>query len=833
MQELLLRIHDDDHPPTEDAACPVCTVDRLKDRPGVEKVEMLRDAGPLRVRVRYDERRIARADLVAAARCPDRQHHLTRDGAPIGPAVAPAAPSCLVLPVEGMNSEGAARRVEAALNRLPEVSATASHAAGVVFVRYDPGRCALPELSRTLARLGVRPDFEAARICDGETVPRATPRRPALPVRVAAWLAGQPQLALVLLGGLFLVNGLLVHLLEGPHWLRLTLLALSALCTSTETFPEAISALRQRRLDVDVLMFVAAAGAAALGHYEEGAFLLFLFGLGAAGEHLALSRARRSIRALTEVAPEQATVLRDGEGERIVAVAQVRVGDRVLVRPFDRLPVDGRVESGASAVNQATLTGESTPVDKREGDEVFAGSINGEGRLIVEVTRPATDTTLARVIRMVEEAQASKSPTQLFTDKIERFYVPAVFVVTLALIALPPLLTEMTFGVAFYRAMAFLTAASPCALAIGTPAAILCGVARAAQIGVLLKGGAYLEALGKTRAIAFDKTGTLTRGRPAVVRVDPAEGLDEPGLLALAAAVESQVTHPLADAIVEEATARGITIEEALEVRQVSGTGASALVQGRRITVGKPGAGHPTPDERTRRAIEDAMGQGMTAVVVADEARVLGLIGIADQLRDEAPRVLRSLHAMGIRHMTMLTGDHEAAAHAIAERVGLDAWNAGLLPEDKLRVIDELRARHGPVAMVGDGVNDAPALAKADIGIAMGAAGADVAMETADIVLMGSDLDHLPQAIGLSRFARRIITQNLVIALGVIAVVSPLAALGFAKLALAVLLHEGSTVVVVLNSLRLLGYARSGTAAAPPTGPCGSCGGACPNAGGD
>ncbi|USO00198.1 MAG: heavy metal translocating P-type ATPase [Phycisphaeraceae bacterium] len=816
MQELLLRIHDADQDPGSDAACPVCTVDRLEGRPGVELVEMIRGDGPLRVRVRFDERRIARAEVIAAARCPDPQLHLTIDGKPGAtgdrPGSPPSAPNagCLILPVAGMKSEAAARRVEHALNRMPHVRATASHAAGVVSIRYEPSHCSLPVLSDRLARLGVRPDFAAARICDGGTLPASKPVRPNPVFRTAAWLAGQPQLALVLAGGMLLINGWMVHLLDGPDWLRVTLLALSALCTSTETFPEAIAALRRRQLDVDVLMFVAAAGAAALNHYEEGAFLLFLFGLGAAGEHLALSRARRSIKALTDVAPDTAAVLDEDGRESIVKVEEVRVGQRVLVRPFDRLPVDGVVTSGTSSVNQATLTGESTPVDKGEGDEVFAGSMNGEGRLIVEVTRASSDTTLARVIRLVEEAQASKSPTQLFTDKVERLYVPFVFLATLILIVLPPLLTELGWGICFYRAMAFLTAASPCALAIGTPAAILCGVARSAQIGVLVKGGAYLESLGRVNAIAFDKTGTLTRGRPAVTGITAAAGITEDDLLTLAAAVESQVTHPIADAVVEEASRRGLAIPSADDVRQVGGSGASGVVGGRRVTIGKPSSMPESAslDDRTGRAIESALEQGVTSVVVADESRVLGFLGIADELRPEAEPTLKELHRLGVRYVTMLTGDHTTAARAMAERAGLDDWHAELLPEDKLRVIDELNAKYGHVAMVGDGVNDAPALAKADIGIAMGAAGADVAMETADVVLMGSDLEHLPRAIALSRFAKSLIAQNLVIALGVIAVVSPLAALGYANLALAVLLHEGSTVVVVLNSLRLLRYGR-------------------------
>ncbi|HHN77868.1 MAG TPA: heavy metal translocating P-type ATPase, partial [Phycisphaerales bacterium] len=610
MRELLLRVHDTE--PESDAACPVCTIDRLRDCPGVISAEMVRGDGPLRVRVRFDENRITRAEVEAAAGCPDPEHHDPAAGrADLSVEGAPAN-RCLVLPVEGMKSEAAARRVESELNRLPNVRASASHAAGVVAVTYQPARCALPDLVERLERLGVRPDFDTARLC-GEELPPIV-RRASLAGRITAMIAEHPQLMLVLFGGLLLLNGWAAHLLDWPGWLRVLLLIVSAVCTSTETFPEAIASLRRRQLDVDVLMFVAAGGAALLGHYEEGAFLLFLFGLGAAGEQIALGKARHSIRALTDAAPDRAIVLGDDGEEYEIPVEEIRVGRSVVVRPFDRLPVDGRVRSGRSSVNQAPITGESTPVDKDEGDEVFAGSINGEGRLIVEVTRPASETTLARVIRLVEEAQASKSPTQLFTDKVERVYVPLVFAATLALIAVPPLVTNLGFGVCFYRAMAFLTAASPCALAIGTPAAILCGVARSARIGVLIKGGAYLESLGHTRVIAFDKTGTLTRGRPVVTRIVPAPGVEENELLTLAAAVESHVTHPIADAIVREAERRGLEILPADDVQQVSGSGASGVVGGRRIALGRHDA-FPAADEHTRRAIDEALAGGVTAVV--------------------------------------------------------------------------------------------------------------------------------------------------------------------------------------------------------------------------
>jgi soluble P-type ATPase len=385
------------------------------------------------------------------------------------------------------------------------------------------------------------------------------------------------------------------------------------------------------------------------------------------------------------------------------------------------------------------------PVDKAPGDEVFAGSINGEGRLEITVTRPAGETTLARVIRLVEEAQASKSPTQLFTDRIERVYVPIVFVATLLLIALPPLLTELTWGVAFYRAMAFLTAASPCALAIGTPAAILCGVARSAQIGVLVKGGAYLEALGRSEAIAFDKTGTLTRGEPAVVRVVPARRGSTSDRRARPRRGDRGAGEPPA-----RRRDRGRGEGAGLERSPSPWGSARSAGRGRRggrwahdrDHQARGGGGDGRDRRAVRAAIDEAIAEGITVAVVADGVRALGFIGIADRLRDESPAVIRAIHALGVKHVTMLTGDHPAAAEAIAERVGLDDWRAELLPEEKLEAIDGLSAEHGRVAMVGDGVNDAPALARADVGIAMGGAGADVAMETADIVLMGSDLNR-------------------------------------------------------------------------------------------
>jgi Cd2+/Zn2+-exporting ATPase len=440
------------------------------------------------------------------------------------------------------------------------------------------------------------------------------------------------------------------------------------------------------------------------------------------------------------------------------------------------------------------------PVEKSPGSQVFAGTINGEGLLTVAVSKPAGESTLAKIVRLVQEAQTTKSPTQVFTDKVEKWYVPAVLIGTTLLIFVPPLMFAQAWSVWFYRAMAFLTAASPCALAIGTPAAVLSGIARAAQIGVLVKGGVHLENLARVRAVAFDKTGTLTVGQPRVTRIIPLDGvLDETELLTLAAAVDAHSAHPAATAIVGEARARGITLPSVEDATTLAGLGASARLNGDLLYVGKLSA-----EMKADARIAAFSTNGEMLAQIRRNDSPIGVIMLADTPRPNAAGVIESLHAMGVRPCVMLTGDRAAVADPIARALGIDEVRAELMPQDKLRIIGELQERYGPMAMIGDGVNDAPALATAAVGIAMGGAGTDVAIETADVALMADDLRKLPDAIALARFSRKIIRQNLFIALGVIALLAPSAALGFTYLGVAVLFHEGSTVVVVLNSMRLL-----------------------------
>ncbi len=554
-------------------------------------------------------------------------------------------------------------------------------------------------------------------------------------------------------------------------------------------------------------MVMAALGAAALGEFAEGALLLFLFSLGHALEERALDRARSAIRALSDLTPKTALVRKDGQ-EVEVPVERLELGAVVIVRPGTRLPVDGIVAKGSSAVDQSPVTGESVPVEKVESDPVFAGTINGEGVLEVQVTRLAKDSTLARIMQMVEAAQAQKSPTQQLTERFMSWFVPVVLVGDLVLIVLPPLF-GVPFQVSFPRAMTLLVAASPCALALGTPSAILSGVAYAARSGVLFKGGVHLENMGRLKAIAFDKTGTLTKGKPELTDVIPTGQLSESDVLTLAAAVESRSAHPLAKAVVRAAQERQLDFLEAVDAKAVTGRGIQAEVGGKSVWLGnlkmyqEAGLSVAQPIQDQMAALE---AQGKTTMIVSRDQIPVGIIAVADVVRPNARDVIATLHALGLENSVMQTGDNDRVAGYIAGQVGVTGCYADLMPEDKVNRIKELVEQHRVVAMVGDGVNDAPALANATVGIAMGGAGTDVALETADVALMADDLSKLPFAVGLGRAARAIIQQNLVIALGVIAILMISSVFGWAGIGWAILFHEGSTNVVALNSLRLLGY---------------------------
>jgi Zn2+/Cd2+-exporting ATPase len=776
--------------PAERERCGQCLRDRLKLTPGVRRVQLDSapaaggggESGNSTLTLDYDPRLIPLSALEA---------EIERGGG----LCQRQQRAQVVLGVEGMVSPRFEHVIEAALAKLPGVVASASFASKSLRVEFDRTRCALPEIVRRLDDLGLRLRSNVPGAVSVSKVPGPAEAGPPLAStrksidRIRELILTNHKLAMAIVGALLLIVAVTTRAMHGPPLLRYSAVAAGFILAGWYTAIDTFQVLRQFKFDIDVLMFAAAFGASALGHYEEGALLLVLFAFGGAGEELAIDRARQAIEALSKLAPDTATI-RDADGkERLVRVEELKVGDRVVIRPFDRVPADGVVESGASAIDQSPITGESLPVEKAAGDNVFAGTINGEGLIVVTVKKPAGETTLAKIVQLVQEAQTTKSPTQLFTDEVEKYYVPVVLIGTALLIVLPPLVWG-AWGTWFYRSMAFLTAASPCALAIGTPATVLSGIARAARIGVLVKGGVHLENLGRIRVVAFDKTGTLTQGRPKVIDIVTLDSVTADEVLRLAAGVEKISTHPLAAAIVGEARAHGQTIPEAADASQVPGQGVSAMIDGRRIAAGR---------------VEMFTGASSNGDVGID-GRAVAVIGLADQPRSNARETIERLRRVGVTRTIMLTGDRKSVADAIAKDLNVDEYHAELLPEQKLDLVQSLQKQYGPLAMVGDGVNDAPALASATVGIAMGGAGTDVAIETADVALMADDLRKLPDAIALSRFARRVIKQNLFIALGVISVLAPLAALGFTDLWVAVLFHEGSTVVVVLNAMRLLMY---------------------------
>ena len=626
------------------------------------------------------------------------------------------------------------------------------------------------------------------------------------------------ELIFALLSGAFLAVGFAIEKLveSGPDWVPLACYLAAYFFGGFYTLKEAIDNARARKFKIDSLMLVAATGAAILGEFAEGALLLFLFSIGHALENYAMGRAKRAIDALAELAPDTATLLRAGE-QVTVPVEELVVGDVVLVRPNERLAADGFVIDGQSAINQAPVTGESIPVDKRPvsdraiaaQSQVFAGTINGSGALEIEVTRKASESTLSKVAELVATAETERSPTQRMTDKFERIFVPLVLVLAVLLLFAPFVIDE-PFSESFYRSMAVLVAASPCALAIATPSAVLSGIGRAARGGVLIKGGAALEDLGTLKAMAFDKTGTLTEGEPRITDVIPIGAASEEQLLSVAVAVERLSDHPLAQAVVRDGLDRleGQDFAKASDLKNLTGRGVTAQLNGETAWIGKAemfGADGIEPlDIAAADAIARLREQGRTTMAVRLGDRDLGVIGLMDTAREGAREALAELRSLGIERMLMISGDHTKVAEAIGREVGLDEARGDLMPQDKVDTIDAL-SREAKVAMVGDGVNDAPAMAKATVGIAMGAAGSDVALETADVALMADDLRHLPFAVGLSRKSRAIIRQNVYVSLGIVAILVPATIFGLG-IGPAVIAHEGSTLLVVFNALRLLGY---------------------------
>lgn len=587
---------------------------------------------------------------------------------------------------------------------------------------------------------------------------------------------------------------------------------------------EAFLKIKKGEFEIDFLMIAAAVGAAYIGSWAEGALLLFLFSLGHALENYAMNKAKKSIEALQDLTPKTALVKR---GDRIeeVGVETLKLNDIIVVKPNSKIAADGVIITGNSAINQAPITGESMPVDKTaiESAEnlpnfedidstnvVYTGTINGDGSIEVLVMKLNKESTVARLVKMVSEVETHKSPTQRMTKQFEKWYVPVVIVVV-TILCFAYMVVDETFNESLYRAITVLVAASPCALAISTPSAVLSGIARAAQKGVLIKGGKALEDLGSILTIAFDKTGTLTEGKPRLTNVIPAENYDEQNLARIILEVESLSNHPLARAIANGVKSQYQMVYENLasQVNAIHGKGISAIYEDQVVFIGNEklmtDEGMEVPGE-LRSKMELLLQEGHTAMLVAHHDAVIGLVSVMDVPRKTAVQTLKRLKEIGIQRMVMLTGDHQNVGDSIAKQIGLTEAKGNLLPEDKVEAVKALMKRDGKIAMVGDGVNDAPAMAYSTVSVAMGAAGSDVALETADVALMSDKIEMLPFAIGLSRASKRIITQNIWISMGVVALLVPATILDFTNIGLAVIFHEGSTLVVVLNALRLLAY---------------------------
>jgi Cd2+/Zn2+-exporting ATPase len=692
-----------------------------------------------------------------------------------------------VIPIEGADCSDCVTVIEHSLKRIEGVlDVKASYTAQRVFVEFDNKATSRIAIEKHIRNLGYQVQQDGTR----------------------RWYVDNRALIFSLVGGVLLLLGWLGGRFPGfPPQASLGLILGAYILAGWDTAVHAWHTLKERTFDTDLLMIAAGLGAAILGEYIEGALLLFLFSLGHAIEERILDRTRNAIRALADLTPKTAIARRNGL-QFEVPVDELELGDVVIVRSGIRLPADGIVLKGSSAVDQSPVTGESIPIDKASQDDVYAGSVNGAGSLEIKVTRLARDSTLARITQMVEAAQAGKSPSQQLTERFMRWFVPVVLIGDLLLIIIPPLF-GVPFSDSFSRAMVLLVAVSPCALALSAPAAIMAGIAQAARNGVLVKGGLHLENLGQLRAMAFDKTGTITQGKLMVTDIISTDSTNEAELLALAASIESQSAHPIANAIVQEAEVRHLALPKISKAKSLTGIGMQAEFQGQTAWIGNLQTLEEDGLKVPKTVLEQEgtlTAQGKTTMAIRSGEDILGLISVADTIRPETKSTIEELRSLGIQKTVMLTGDNRQVATHIAHQIGMDDFRAQLMPEEKVTAIRSLVDQFRTVGMVGDGVNDAPALANATVGIALGGASTDVALETADVALMADDLSKLPFAVGLGRATRAVILQNLAIALGVILFLIAATVSGWAGFGIAVAIHEGSTLAVALNALRLLRY---------------------------
>ncbi len=706
----------------------------------------------------------------------------------------PAPNKALTFDIQGMDCPDCARSVERAVSSLPGVrSAEVNFAAATLTV--EPSTASVDGVTREIDGAVSRAGYQAL-----ARVPGSQRRAQRMPV----WR--DRRLVPVLFAALLWAVAFALNMTDMPEAAVDALYGAAIVVGGFGFARAALMAVRNRRLDMNVLMTIAALGAAALGDWSEGAMVVVLFGFGTTLQSLTLDRTRESIRALMDLAPATASRLIHGQ-EVQVAIEDLSPGDLVIVKPGARIPVDGEVRDGDSAVDQSSITGESMPVEKTAGDEVFAATVNGQGTLTIEVTKQSSDSTFARIIHLVENAQASRAPSQQMVDRFAAVYTPAVIALAIIIAAVGAIVSDPETWI--YRALVLLVIACPCALLISTPVSIVAAIGAATRRGVLVKGGAALEAAGSSRVVALDKTGTLTLGRPAVAEVVAFGGRSENKVLSLAAAVESLSEHPIARATVARALHDEVEIPRASQFSSIPGRGASAQVNGYRVLVGNGRwlqSWGPISQEVGLKLEEMAAGGQSPFLVAIDQgqsADIAGIVGIADKLRPGARESVQALRNGGVDTVAIITGDQLRTAEMIAAQTGVDEVRAELLPEEKATAVQELRALYGPVVMVGDGVNDAPALVAADVSVAMGVAGTDVALETADMALMRDDLTGVAYAVDLSKRTTRIIRQNITLSLLVKVVALILGVLGVVNLWIAVAADMGTSLIVTLNGLRL------------------------------
>ncbi|MBI2707629.1 MAG: cadmium-translocating P-type ATPase [Proteobacteria bacterium] len=618
---------------------------------------------------------------------------------------------------------------------------------------------------------------------------------------------------LILFAGIFFGTGLVLSWTSvSEGWLIKILCLLAIAVGSILILPKAVRALRNLSLDMNILMSVATLGAVGIGEYLEAAAVVFLFSLAEWLEHFSLERARRSIQALMKLVPETALLQTSNGDFSEISISDIQVGHLIRVRSGARIPLDGNIEKGKSTVNQAPITGESLPVEKSEGDQVLAGTINGEGSLDVKVTKLYQDTKIAQIIRLIEDAQKQKAPTQRFVDLFARYYTPIVFTFALGVLMFPPLFLNGDWSVWVYRSLVLLVIACPCALVIATPVSIVSGLTAMARKGVLIKGGAGLESIGKLKALAVDKTGTITEGLPRILQIHSLNGTGGNDLLAIAASIDQHSTHPLAVSVVTEAKKRGVHIKSSVDYRSISGRGAEAVIEDHTYFVGNHKYAHDYAicSKELERKLESIEDQAQSVVVVGHRphhgcpGEVIGVFGLGDSVRSDAKEAIQRLHLAGIESVIMLSGDNQRTVNAISRQVGIDEAYGDLLPNDKVLKIKEFKTRYSPVAMIGDGVNDAPAMATADLGIAMGASGTDTAIETSDITLMQDRLTGIADAVLMGKRTLRMIWFNTGFALATKLLFLFLSVAGLSSLWMAIAADTGATLLVIVNALRLL-----------------------------